>query len=233
LALRASWGPRQRSMTVPEEILPVAARPSSPLGREATFSITCRVFRCGMCGSEVIICRRCDRGHRYCSQECSGEARRASLRRAGAKYRKTERGRTNHKVRQQRYLERQSERVTHQGSLFAEPVGEMERDLAGESTEIHECEVKGPEDEEAAEEEVEESCDVESTEATEEADEGASCEETVVERKEKAGFRRCTFCGRLYLFEGRRDFARRRGGVGHSRSPPRGSAGGASASLEN
>ena len=38
--------------------------------------LTYRLFCCGLCGALILICRRCDCGHRYCSKACSQEARR-------------------------------------------------------------------------------------------------------------------------------------------------------------
>ena len=74
-----------------------------------------RMFDCPRCKKRVFICRCCDRGHVYCSPECSRAARRASLRRAGERYRKTLRGRLNHARRQERYR-RRKKNETHQGS---------------------------------------------------------------------------------------------------------------------
>ena len=73
----------------------------------------CRVFHCDRCGTEVRICRRCDRGNVYCARGCAQEGRRKSLLCAGKKYQTTEQGRSLHAARQQRYLER---KMTHQGS---------------------------------------------------------------------------------------------------------------------
>ena len=75
-----------------------------------------RVFTCGECGKEVRICRRCDRGHRYCSPTCSQAAREASCRKAQRKYQQSRDGRWCHAERQQRYRERKRKIVTHQGS---------------------------------------------------------------------------------------------------------------------
>jgi len=47
-----------------------------------------------------MLCRRCDRGNVYCFDGCAPEARRDSLRRAGARYRATRRGRFNNAARQ-------------------------------------------------------------------------------------------------------------------------------------
>jgi hypothetical protein len=90
----------------------------------------CRVFTCGRCGIEVAICRRCDRGHRYCSRACSQEARRASMRRASAVYQQTRRGKLNHAARMRRSRQRRVQKVTHQGSPGQEKVGVVGASLA-------------------------------------------------------------------------------------------------------
>jgi len=76
-----------------------------------------RYFLCARCRRSVRICSCCDRGQRYCSDRCSAEARRIQIIEAGARYQRTERGRRNHAARQQVYLERRAQKVTHQGSL--------------------------------------------------------------------------------------------------------------------
>ena len=72
-----------------------------------------RLFNCARCHRQVRICSHCDRGNRYCSPQCSYQARRDSLCRAGASYQQTEQGRINHAARQQNYLIR---KMTHQCS---------------------------------------------------------------------------------------------------------------------
>jgi hypothetical protein len=37
--------------------------------------VSCRMFLCARCRSQVFICRRCDRGHIYCIGTCAQEAR--------------------------------------------------------------------------------------------------------------------------------------------------------------
>ena len=74
-----------------------------------------RLFHCARCHAQVILCRACDRGHVYCRSGCAAAARRESLRRAGARYRGTRRGRHNNAERQRRFRARQP-KVTHQGS---------------------------------------------------------------------------------------------------------------------
>jgi hypothetical protein len=78
-----------------------------------------RLFHCARCHCQVILCRRCDRGHVYCANGCAHHARRDSLRRAGSRYRSTRRGRLNTAARQCRFRARQ-QKVTHQGSALVE-----------------------------------------------------------------------------------------------------------------
>jgi hypothetical protein len=78
----------------------------------------CRTFNCARCHQEVMVCRSCDRGNRYCAR-CARLARAEKQRIAGALYQKTEAGRLNHKVRQERYRGRLTEKVTHHGDLGA------------------------------------------------------------------------------------------------------------------
>jgi len=74
-----------------------------------------RLATCGVAGCSRLfaVCGSCDRGRRYCSQECSALARRAQTRRAGRCYQASERGRQAHAARQARYRAERS-RVTHQ-----------------------------------------------------------------------------------------------------------------------
>lgn len=106
-----------------------------------------RLFSCAKCHRLVALCPLCDRGQRYCGSECSQQARRYSLHRAGCRYQQTPAGRHAHARRQARYRERQralaeekarvveeisaarslvSEKVTHQGSPPAEEVGRLD-----------------------------------------------------------------------------------------------------------
>jgi hypothetical protein len=77
-----------------------------------------RLFYCVACRAPRVICRRCDRGQRYCGRECAHAARRRSLRAAGARYQRTTAGRFGHAARQRRYRDRM-QKVTHQGSAAA------------------------------------------------------------------------------------------------------------------
>lgn len=78
-----------------------------------------RLYSCRRCAQQVRICRHCDRGHRYCSGECAPVRRRESLRRAGARYQLSYHGACCHAARQRVWRARQTQKVTHQGSLEA------------------------------------------------------------------------------------------------------------------
>ncbi len=79
-------------------------------------SLSARLFHCARCHGQVILCRGCDRGNIYCGKGCAQAARRDSLQRAGARYRRTRRGRLNNAERQRRYRARQ-QKVTHHRSV--------------------------------------------------------------------------------------------------------------------
>jgi len=81
--------------------------------------LSARLFHCARCHCQVVLCRRCDRGHVYCARGCAQRARQDSLRRAGARYRATRCGRLNNAARQRRFRARQ-QKVTHQGSALVE-----------------------------------------------------------------------------------------------------------------
>lgn len=82
---------------------------------------TARLYFCNRCQKQVIICSRCDRGNRYCADECAADARSASLKRASEKYQSTQAGRINNAARQQRYRQQEQPIVTHQGSQSDRP----------------------------------------------------------------------------------------------------------------
>ena len=94
---------------------PVEIQPSSALPMPMLPSV--RHYTCARCRRQVFICRHCDRGNHYCAGACAVEARRESLRQAGSRYRATPPGRHHNAARQQRFRDRQNEKVTHQGSL--------------------------------------------------------------------------------------------------------------------
>jgi len=75
-----------------------------------------RVFVCVRCGCQVVVCNYCDRGQIYCTGDCSTQARRQTLHRAGRRWQRTPHGRRLHAARMARYRARPREIVTHQGS---------------------------------------------------------------------------------------------------------------------
>jgi hypothetical protein len=64
----------------------------------------------------VVICRRCDRGNRYCPT-CAPLARAEKQRAAGKRYQKTVAGTLNHKARHEQYKANLEKKVTHQADL--------------------------------------------------------------------------------------------------------------------
>ena len=74
-----------------------------------------RLFLCGRCRRQVLVCSSCDRGQIYCAGTCAQEAREAAQRAAGRRYQASRRGRFNHAARARRYRARQKN-VTHQSS---------------------------------------------------------------------------------------------------------------------
>jgi hypothetical protein len=78
---------------------------------------TYRLYNCARCAQQVLICRECDRGNRYCAGECAQIRRRESLRRAARCYQGSYRGACAHAARQRAWRERQTQEVTHHGSL--------------------------------------------------------------------------------------------------------------------
>jgi len=70
------------------------------------------------CQTVFWICIHCDRGQRYCSPACRGEARRRQHRAANRRYQLSPEGRLDHRDRQQQYRERRCRpHVTDQSSL--------------------------------------------------------------------------------------------------------------------
>ena len=84
---------------------------------------TYRLYSCARCAAQVRICRRCDRGHRYCTGACARIRRRESLHRAGARYQRSRRGAYPHAARQCAWRARCAQEVTHQGSIALDTAG--------------------------------------------------------------------------------------------------------------
>ena len=79
-----------------------------------------RVCRGSDCQALFWICRRCDRGQRYCSSACQVQARRQQCRRANRRHQRSPEGRQDHRDRQQEYRRRRRlARVTDQASASA------------------------------------------------------------------------------------------------------------------
>jgi len=81
--------------------------------------VSCRMFLCARCRSQVFVCRRCDRGHIYCIGTCAQEARRRRQREARRRYQATPRGRVMHADRNRRYRARRQRVTDH--SLATSP----------------------------------------------------------------------------------------------------------------
>jgi hypothetical protein len=82
-----------------------------------------RLFLCTRCRVQVVLCRRCDRGNRYCGRSCRRQARDAARREAASRYQRSRRGRLAHAARSRRWRQRRAaaggddaQNVTHQGS---------------------------------------------------------------------------------------------------------------------
>ncbi len=84
-----------------------------------------------------MICTHCDRGQRYCGEQCSRLARRESMREAGRRYQQTPDGRAKHAVRQAIYLILQSLRSRLSGKDDASgfPAAECPVQTVGEDAE--------------------------------------------------------------------------------------------------
>jgi hypothetical protein len=95
-----------------------------------------RLFLCARCRTQVMVCSHCDRGQRYCPDECYALTRRRAQREAGKRYQHSLKGRHKHAQRMRRWRarrERPVNKVTHQGShpigpgdvLAASPITEL------------------------------------------------------------------------------------------------------------
>lgn len=76
-----------------------------------------RLCRGEACRSAFFVCRRCDRGQRYCGERCRQKARREQRRAANRRHQRSPEGRLDHRDRQREYRRRLvARRVTDQGS---------------------------------------------------------------------------------------------------------------------
>ena len=85
---------------------------------------SCRMFLCARCRSQVLVCRRCDRGQLYCFGSCAQEARHDRQREARRRYQATPRGRALHAERSRRYRARRR-CVTDQGPAIERKAGSL------------------------------------------------------------------------------------------------------------
>jgi len=90
-------------------------RPRLVCDREPAEAGSGRLFLCGDCRVQVIVCGCCDRGQVYCKTGCAARARRRTLLAAGQRYQAGLCGRRAHAARQGRYRARR-QIVTHHGS---------------------------------------------------------------------------------------------------------------------
>ena len=67
------------------------------------------------------LCRRCDRGQRYCSPRCREKALRRQRREANRRHQQSPEGRADHRDRQREYRKRHRGGVTDKSSLPLSP----------------------------------------------------------------------------------------------------------------
>lgn len=82
-----------------------------------------RRWVCPRCGSGLVVCDRCDRGHVYCGPECARAARRASHRAAQRRHRQSPEGRADHRDRERARRQRRREArlaAVHAGDRVAD-----------------------------------------------------------------------------------------------------------------
>jgi hypothetical protein len=95
-------------------------------------SVSCRMFLCGCCRSQVLVCRFCDRGQIYCIKTCAQKVRADRQRVARRRYQATPRGRAMHAERNRRYRDRM--RCVTDHGLSNEPEGQPSPNLDGGAT---------------------------------------------------------------------------------------------------
>ena len=80
-----------------------------------------RDCRASGCLLVFYLCRRCDRGQRYCGPACRARARIQQFRAANARHQRSEAGCEDHRERQQRYRQRKRAKE-HSTKCLADPV---------------------------------------------------------------------------------------------------------------
>jgi hypothetical protein len=80
---------------------------------------TGRLFLCARCQAQVLVCRQCDRGQRYCNSGCADLTRLSLQREASQRYQQSRPGRHKHAARMHQWRKRRAASakiVTHHSS---------------------------------------------------------------------------------------------------------------------
>lgn len=88
--------------------------------------------RCKECGDTFNVCRRCYRGHRYCSPICKLEGYRRGRRNAQKRYRRKEKGKIKHQVAEKKRRLRLWEKNREKNPL--KPITPIKNDVQKIST---------------------------------------------------------------------------------------------------
>lgn len=83
-----------------------------------------RIVVCGWCQARILLCSRCDRGKRYCCDDCREKGRTRSDRKASQKYARSERGRESNRQRQSRFRARHPEKSRRRRNASVFPPAE-------------------------------------------------------------------------------------------------------------
>jgi hypothetical protein len=87
------------------------------MGSAEQVTLRQRFCRAQACGAVFYLCRPCDRGQRYCSEQCRDKSRREQRRAANRRHQCSPEGRLDHRDRQREYRQRLLARcVTDQSS---------------------------------------------------------------------------------------------------------------------
>lgn len=80
---------------------------------------------CPSCHKRFLVCVKCDREHRYCSDKCKDAGRLSTFRRSSKLYQSSDNGRMNHRKRQKTY--RKNRRLKESVTQHSFPI--IEKDL--------------------------------------------------------------------------------------------------------
>jgi hypothetical protein len=106
-------GPATLEHQILQDLIEFGLSTRSACGPACPDEASCRMFLCARCRSQVLVCRRCDRGQIYCVGTCAQEGRRDRQREARRRYQATPRGRAMHAGRNRRYRARQRHVTDH------------------------------------------------------------------------------------------------------------------------